>query len=59
MDTVETRVRMGGKQKADGAIQLDLTVEAPTVDEAGELLEGALKKLIEKVHGQDLTLANE
>ena len=42
----ETRVRMGGKQTAKGAIQLDLTVEAPTVDKAAELLGGALDKLV-------------
>lgn len=28
----ETRVRMGAKQTAKGAIQLDLTAEAPTVE---------------------------
>ncbi|KKK68233.1 hypothetical protein LCGC14_2946110 [marine sediment metagenome] len=41
----ETRVRMGGKQTAKGAIQLDLTVEAPTVDKAAELLSRALDEL--------------
>lgn len=41
----ETRVRLGAKQTAKGTVQLDVTAEAPTVDEAGELLAGALKKL--------------
>ena len=57
--TEETRVRLGAKQTAKGSIQLDVTAEAPTVDEAGELLEGALKKVMEKVHGQGLTLVSE
>ncbi|KKK99266.1 hypothetical protein LCGC14_2634500 [marine sediment metagenome] len=41
----ETRVRMGCKQTAKGAIQMDLTAEAPTVDKAAELLSRALDEL--------------
>ena len=55
----ETRVRMGAKQNAKGLIQLDLTAEAPTVDVAGELLDGAIKKLKEKVKANGLTLASD
>ena len=55
----ETRVRIGGKQKADGAIQIDLTAEAPTVDEAGELLEGAIKKAVEKFKKAGLTISGQ
>ena len=52
----ETRVRMGVKQTAKGSIQMDLTAEAPTVEQAGELLDQAIKKLIEKVKSHGLTL---
>ena len=44
----ETRVRMGVKQTAKGSIQMDLTAEAPTVEQAGEL--------VEKVKSHGLTL---
>lgn len=59
LETQETRVRMGVRQTAKGNCQLDLTAEAPTVDEAGELLDKAIAKLIEKVHNHNLTLVNE
>ena len=49
LPSTETRVRIGFKQAASGKVQMDLTVEAPTVDEAGELLAGAIDKLRKKV----------
>ena len=52
METVETRVRMSAKQTAKGAIQLDLTAEAPTVDQAGQLLGDALDKLVSTVRAK-------
>jgi len=57
--TPNTRVRMNVKQSAKGAMQLDCTAEAPTVQQAGELLEGALQEArarIEKA-GYQLTEA--
>ncbi len=57
--TEETRVRMGVKQTAKGTVQMDLTAEAPTVDEAGELLDGAITKLVEKVRKHGLTLVSD
>nr|BDD43749.1 hypothetical protein 9 [bacterium] len=51
----ETRVRMGAKQTAKGTIQLDLTAEAPTPEQAGELLGEALDRLIEVVNKRGLT----
>ncbi len=44
-DTIETRVRLGIKQNAKGLIQMDITTEAPTVDEAGDLLSAAIDRL--------------
>ena len=54
--TEETRVRIGGKQKADGNVQLDFTVEAPTVEKAGELLGPALKTLKAKIQEEGLEI---
>ena len=48
----ETRVRMGAKQTAKGAIQLDVTAEAPTVDRAGALLGEAITRLVKEVKDQ-------
>ena len=50
----ETRVRMGAKQTAKGAIQLDLTTEAPTVDQAGKLLGEAIDRLLAEVRTRGL-----
>ncbi|MBA7556893.1 hypothetical protein ES705_49616 [subsurface metagenome] len=50
---------MGAKQTAAGKVQMDLTAEAPTVDEASELLDGAIKKLVEKVRKHGLSLASD
>jgi hypothetical protein len=55
----ETRVRMGAKQTAKGAIQLDVTAEAPTVDEAGTLLGGAIDRLIKEVKARGLQTTDE
>ena len=53
METKETRVRMGAKQTSKGTIQLDITAEAPTVNEAGRLMENAIPRFREalKVNG--------
>ena len=55
----ETRVRLGVKQTAKGAIQLDITAEAPTVDEAGILLGKAIVRLIKEVKDQGLKTVDE
>jgi len=52
----ETRVRMGAKQTGKGAIQLDLTAEAPTVEQAGQLLGDALDKLVATVKEKGFAL---
>ena len=44
-DTIETRVRLGIKQNAKGLFQMDITTEAPTVDETGDLLSAAIDRL--------------
>ncbi len=58
-DTVETRVRLGVKQTAKGAIQMDITVEAPNVEDAGELLSGAIDRLKKTVTAKGLKTADE
>ena len=55
----ETRVRMGAKQTAKGAIQLDITAEAPTVDEAGTLLGEAIKRLVKEIKDQGLKTVDQ
>jgi len=40
---------MGAKQTSKGTIQLDLTAEAPTVEEAGKLLGQAIVRLKDEV----------
>lgn len=57
--TTETRVRMGAKQTAKGNIQLDITAEAPTVDEAGRLMNEAITRLRNEVHDHGLELVND
>ena len=57
--TEETRVRIGAKQTAKGSITLDITAEAPTVEKAGELLDGAIKELKAKVRDNGLSLASD
>jgi len=55
----ETRVRLGAKQTAKGVIQLDITAEAPTVDEAGNLLGKAIIRLIKEVNDKGLKTADQ
>ena len=45
----ETRCRMGAKLTAKGLIQFDLTAEAPTVTEAGQMLTDALEEVLDVV----------
>ncbi len=59
MPSTETRVRIGFKQASSGKVQMDLTVEAPTVDEAGELLAGAIDKLRKKVGAEGLATTDQ
>jgi len=54
--TEETRVRMGAKQTAKGTIQLDLTAEAPTVEQAGQMLGEAIDKLVATVKEKGFSL---
>lgn len=57
--STETRVRMGAKQTAKGNIQLDITAEAPTVDEAGRLMKDAITRLRNEVHDHGLDLVSD
>ena len=57
--STESRVRMGAKQMAKGSVQLDITAEAPTVDEAGRLMNEAITRLRNEVHGHGLELVND
>ncbi|KKM52076.1 hypothetical protein LCGC14_1555150 [marine sediment metagenome] len=57
-DTIETRVRLGVKQNAKGLIQMDITTEAPTVDEAGDLLSGAIDRLKKEAKEKGLNTAD-
>ena len=50
---------MGAKQTAKGAIQLDITAEAPTVDEAGTLLGEAIKRLVKEIKDQGLKTVDQ
>ena len=59
IQTSETRVRMGVKQTAKGAIQMDITAEAPTVEEAGQLLGKAIDELTMVARNRGLTLTSE
>lgn len=59
MPSTETRVRMGAKQSAKGSIQLDVTAEAPTVEEAGDLLSGAIDRLKKEVKAKGLKTTDE
>ena len=54
----ETRVRMGCKQTAKGSIQMDLTAEAPTVEQAGQMLGEAIDKLVSTVKEKGFALAD-
>jgi len=59
LESRETRVRMGAKQTSKGTIQLDLTAEAPSVEEAGELLSKALREMLSKIHLEGLKATHE
>ncbi len=59
MPSTETRVRMGAKQTAKGSIQLDITAEAPTVEEAGDLLGKAIDRLKKEVSAKGLKTADQ
>ena len=50
---------MGVKQGAKGLMQIDLTVEAPTVGEAGLLLSDAIDELLAKVKQRHLLFVHE
>jgi len=54
--TEETRVRMGAKQTAKGQIQLDLTAEAATGEQAGQMLGEAIDKLVATVKEKGFAL---
>ena len=54
----ETRVRIGAKQTAKGAIQMDITAEAPTVEKARELLGQAIDALTAEVEARGLSTAS-
>jgi hypothetical protein len=58
METKETRVRMGAKQTSKGTIQIDLTAEAPTVGEAGQLLSDALADMTDRLKEAGLELVS-
>jgi hypothetical protein len=49
---------LGAKQTAKGTLQLDITTEAPTVDEAGQLLGKAIVRLKQEIEKQGLFLVN-
>jgi hypothetical protein len=53
----ETRVRLNASQTAKGAIQLDVTAEAPTVEKARELLGQAIDALVQEVKQRGFALA--
>ncbi len=55
----ETRVRMNASQTAKGAITLDVTAEAPTVEKARELLGQAIDALTEEVKRRGFALAQQ
>jgi hypothetical protein len=55
----ETRVRMNASQTAKGAITLDVTAEAPTVEKARELLGQAIDALVQEVKQRGFALAQK
>jgi hypothetical protein len=55
----ETRVRMGAKQTSKGSIQLDITTEASTVDEAGRLMGEAIIRLRNELQTRGLELVSD
>jgi len=59
LNGIETRVRLGVKQTSKGTVQLDLTTEAPTVEEAGKLLGQAITRLKDEVTKQGLRTVDQ
>lgn len=55
----ETRVRMNASQTAKGAIQLEVTAEAPTVEKARDLLGQAIDALTKEVESRGFALTNK
>jgi len=58
MDSKETRVRLGAKQTAKGTIQMDITAEAPSVEEATALLSKAVDDMSEVLAEKGLVPAH-
>ena len=50
----ETRVRLGAKQTSKGGVQMDITAEAPTVEEAKVLLSGAIDNMLSVLAEKEL-----
>lgn len=55
----ETRVRLNASQTAKGAITLDITAEAPTVEKARELFGQAIDALMKEVESRGFALTNK
>lgn len=55
----ETRVRLNASQTAKGAITLDITAEAPTVEKARELFGQAIDALTKEVESRGFALTNK
>jgi hypothetical protein len=55
----ETRVRLNASQTAKGAVQLDVTTEAPTVEKARELFGQAIDALVKEVESRGFALTNK
>jgi hypothetical protein len=55
----ETRVRLNASQTAKGAVQLDVTTEAPTVEKARELFGQAVDVLMAEIKLRGLLIAGK
>jgi hypothetical protein len=55
----ETRVRMNASQTAKGAVQLDISTEAPTVEKARELFGQAIDALMAEIKARGLMIAGK
>jgi hypothetical protein len=55
----ETRVRMNVSQNAKGVAQVEVTAEAPTLEQTRDLFKGALAAAREEVKAAGLRLADE
>lgn len=56
---LETRVRLNASQTAKGAIQLDITTEASTVEQARELFGQAIDALTKEVESRGFALTSK